>query len=209
MAEDRDKYETEATEKNQNYYAVIEDVKLADLEIVDVQRQIIEVNAKLKSQQKMCVPAVSTCVRAGPRSGVHLFFRQDVTNNYRNTHTHAHTCTHTHRYEAVRSDRNLYSKSLLEAQEQVVVMKRKFQILTHAIAQLQQEIVTKDQHLVKEHFAHHRVENEIQMLRNDLTRIRKQIQSSEQIISNQVRRPFVCSSIHPSIHPSVRPSQLS
>ena len=116
----------------------------------------------------------------------------------------------------MRSDRNLYSKNLLEAQGQVVVMKRKFNILTHAIQQLKQEIVTKDQYvrativlrgalvigdvftisgsrvnlwgryLVKEHFSHHRVENEIQMLRNDLTRIRKQIQSSEQIINNQV-----------------------
>jgi len=142
MAEERDKYEIEATEKNQNYYAVIEDVKLADMEIVEVQKHIIEVDTKLKSQQNM--------------------------------------------YEAVRSDRNLYSKNLLEAQEQVVIMKRKFNILTHAIQQLKQEIVTKDQYLVKEHFAHHRVENEIQMLKNDLTRIRKQIQSSEQIINNQV-----------------------
>lgn len=55
MAVDRDKYETEATEKNQNYYAVIEDVKLADMEIVEVQKQIIEVDAKLKSQQNMFV----------------------------------------------------------------------------------------------------------------------------------------------------------
>jgi chromosome segregation ATPase len=55
MAEDRDKYEGEATAQNQNYYAVIEDVKLADMEIVDVQRQIIEVDTKLKTQQNMCV----------------------------------------------------------------------------------------------------------------------------------------------------------
>ena len=107
-----------------------------------VQKQIIEVETKLKSQQNM--------------------------------------------YEAVRSDRNLYSKNLLEAQEQVVVMKRKFNILNHSIQQLKQEIISKDQRLVKEHFSHHRVENEIQMLKNDLTRIRKQIQSSEQIINNQV-----------------------
>lgn len=141
-AVERDKYEAEATHKNQKYYAVIEDVKLADMEVVEVQKQIIDVETKLKSQQNM--------------------------------------------YEAVRSDRNLYSKNLLEAQEQVVVMKRKWSILSSTIQQLKQEIVSKDHSLVKEHFAHHRVENEIQMLRNDLTRIRKQIQSSEQIINNQV-----------------------
>ena len=65
-------------------------------------------------------------------------------------------------------------------------MQQKFKILSHSIDQLKQEIVSKDQKLVKENFAHHRVQNEIQTLRNDLTRIKKQIQSSEQIINNQV-----------------------
>ena len=69
---------------------------------------------------------------------------------------------------------------------QVALMQQKFKILSHSIDQLKQEIVSKDQKLVKENFAHHRVQNEIQTLKNDLTRIRKQIQSSEQIINNQI-----------------------
>ena len=69
---------------------------------------------------------------------------------------------------------------------QVALMQQKFKILSHSIDQLKQEIISKDQKLVKENFAHHRVENEIQTLRNDLTRIKKQIQSSEQIINNQI-----------------------
>merc|ERR1739848_403227 len=89
-------------------------------------------------------------------------------------------------YESVRTDRNLKSKNLIESQDKVALMQQKFKILSHSIDQLKQEIISKDQKLVKENFAHHRVENEIQTLRNDLTRIKKQIQSSEQIINNQI-----------------------
>ena len=69
-------------------------------------------------------------------------------------------------------------------------MKRKFKIMNHQIEQLKEEITSKDHDLVKEHFEHHKVQKEIDGLKNDLTRIRKQIQSSEQIINNQcVHRP--------------------
>lgn len=34
-------------------------------------------------------------------------------------------------YEAVRSDRNLYSKNLIEAQDEVAELKRKFKIASH------------------------------------------------------------------------------
>ncbi|ETV90509.1 hypothetical protein H310_14699 [Aphanomyces invadans] len=88
-------------------------------------------------------------------------------------------------YEAVRSDRNLYSKSLIESQEEIADMKRKFKIMNHQIEQLKEEITTKDHCLVKEHFDHHKVDKEKETLKAELTRIKKQIQSSEQIIANQ------------------------
>jgi len=50
-------------------------------------------------------------------------------------------------YEAVRSDRNLYSKNLIEAQDEVAELKRKFKIASHQISQLKDEIDTKDQAL--------------------------------------------------------------
>jgi len=34
-------------------------------------------------------------------------------------------------YEAVRADRNLYSKNLIQAQDEIQEMKRKFQIMVH------------------------------------------------------------------------------
>ena len=53
------------------------------------------------------------------------------------------------RYEAVRSDRNLYSKNLIESQDEIAEMKRKFKIMSHQIEQLKEEITAKDHALVK------------------------------------------------------------
>jgi len=47
-------------------------------------------------------------------------------------------------YEAVRSDRNLYSKNLLEAQEEIAELKMKFKRMTQQISQLKEEIQLKD-----------------------------------------------------------------
>ena len=47
-------------------------------------------------------------------------------------------------YEAVRSDRNLYSKNLIESQDEIAEMKRKFKIMNHQIEQLKEEIHAKD-----------------------------------------------------------------
>ena len=45
-------------------------------------------------------------------------------------------------YEAVRSDRNLYSKNVSVADE-IAEMKRKFKIMSHQIEQLKEEITTR------------------------------------------------------------------
>lgn len=47
-------------------------------------------------------------------------------------------------YEACRSDRNLYSKNLVEAQDEIEEMKRKLRIMTHQIDQLKDEIAARN-----------------------------------------------------------------
>ena len=59
-------------------------------------------------------------------------------------------------YEAVRSDRNLYSKNLIESQDEITEMKRKLKIMNHQIDQLKEEITGKEAALVKEHLDHQR-----------------------------------------------------
>ena len=88
-------------------------------------------------------------------------------------------------YEAVRSDRNLYSKQLSDAQDEIGHLKRKFRNINNRIEQLKDEVGMKDHAIVKEHFLHHSVDKERELLKNELTKIRKQVHSSEGIIDNQ------------------------
>jgi chromosome segregation ATPase len=88
-------------------------------------------------------------------------------------------------YEAVRADRNMYSKSLVAAHADIGEMRRTFRTLKRSIDALKEEITAKDHSLVKEHFEHHRVEKEKEALRHEVTRVQKQVQSCEHIVANQ------------------------
>lgn len=88
-------------------------------------------------------------------------------------------------YDTIRSDRNLYNKQLTDCQEEINTLRRKFVGSNHFIEQLKEETSSKDSAIVKEHFMHHSVTRETELLRNELTKIRKQIESSESIIANQ------------------------
>jgi len=77
-------------------------------------------------------------------------------------------------YEAVRSDRNLYAKNLIESQDEIAEMKRKFKVMTRQIEQLKEEIQAKDTSLVREHFEHMKVVQDREALRAQLQAIVKQ-----------------------------------
>lgn len=141
LVKEREKHEGEIEVATQKHYTAIEELKLQEVQISDLQKKIIDGGSRLKQQQNL--------------------------------------------YEAVRSDRNLYSKNLIESQEEIAEMKRRFKVMNHHIEQLKEEITSKDHALVKEHFNHHNVDKERETLKNELTKIRKQILSSEQIIGNQ------------------------
>jgi len=91
----------------------LEEVKLREMAIIELQKKIGDSETKLKQQQNL--------------------------------------------YEAVRVDRNMYSKNLIESQDEIHEMKRKFKIMNHQIEQLKDEISNKDLALVKEHFDHLKV----------------------------------------------------
>ncbi|KAF8570630.1 cilia- and flagella-associated protein 58 [Paragonimus westermani] len=88
-------------------------------------------------------------------------------------------------YEAVRSDRNLYSKNLIEAQDDIAEMKRKLKILTHQIDQLKDDIATKEATLVKENLDRQRVEKEKEQLTKELQRMRVQATENRAYIEAQ------------------------
>ncbi|XP_064630786.1 cilia- and flagella-associated protein 58-like [Lineus longissimus] len=88
-------------------------------------------------------------------------------------------------YEAVRSDRNLYSKNLIESQDEITEMKRKLKIMNHQIDQLKEEISSKEAALVKENLEHHRVEKEKEALKAELQRMKQQAEDSKAYIEAQ------------------------
>lgn len=141
MLQEKDRFEHDAEIANQQYYTALEELKLQELQIQELNKKISSDLTKLKQKQSL--------------------------------------------YESVRSDRNLYSKQLIDSQDEINALKRKFRSMNHHIDQMKEEISAKDHAIVKEHFLHHSVDKERELLKNELTKIKKQVQSSEVIIENQ------------------------
>lgn len=88
-------------------------------------------------------------------------------------------------YEQVRADRNTYSKNLIEHQNDILELRRRFKMMNHQIEQLKEEITGKDHALVKEHFEHHKVEREKDVLKNAVTKAKKRTVNCRQIAAQQ------------------------
>jgi len=140
LEKDREKHGAEASDMSAKFMATVEEVKLRETSIVDLQKKIVESDMKLKTQQTL--------------------------------------------YEAVRSDRNLYSKNLIESQDEIAEMKRKFKIMNHQIDQLKEEIQQKDQAFIKEHIEHAKADKEKERLKNRLMREKKKVSQTDAIIKN-------------------------
>merc|ERR1719261_519194 len=79
-------------------------------------------------------------------------------------------------YEGVRTDRNLFSKNLVESQDEIAEMKRKFKIMYHQIEQLKEEIKEKDQALIKEHWDHTRMQKHCETIKDQMEKAKKRQQ---------------------------------
>lgn len=88
-------------------------------------------------------------------------------------------------YEAVRADRNHYSKGLLESQDEIAELRKKFKILGHQIEQLKEEIASKDQAIVKEHFEYQRADKMRENIQNELNRKNQLIAANHDLIHQQ------------------------
>ncbi len=88
-------------------------------------------------------------------------------------------------YESVRADRNHYSKALVDKEDEVAELKKKFKILGHQIEQLKEEIVGKDQVLVKEHFELQKSEKLRENLQAELNKKNQLISSNHELVHQQ------------------------
>ena len=136
----REKFATEASNAHSKHLEALEEMKLLELENADLQKQIQDGEAKLKTQQNL--------------------------------------------YEGVRADRNVYSKNLVAAQDEIAEMRRKFKIMNQQVEQLKEEISGKDIALVKEHFDHMKVEKEKDGLRFELAKAGQATSDAEKFVTS-------------------------
>ncbi|KFP23839.1 Coiled-coil domain-containing protein 147, partial [Colius striatus] len=87
--------------------------------------------------------------------------------------------------EAVRTERNLYSKSLSEAKDELAEMKKRLKTATHQVDQLKEEIANKEAALVSEHLEHQQTEKEKESLKAELLKMKKQALETKHFIENQ------------------------
>lgn len=88
-------------------------------------------------------------------------------------------------YETVRSERNMYSKKLMLMHEDITNLRRMFRTISREIDQHKEDIASRDRAMVKECFQRHNIEKEKEALDNELSKLRKELQSSQQVLDNQ------------------------
>lgn len=141
LEKEREKYGIEASQAHAKYYQTIEEVKIKNNMIAELQKKNAEVEAKLKHQQNL--------------------------------------------YEAVRSDRNLYSKNLLESQDEISELNKKFMRMTHQVDQLKEQIKVKNADLIKQDFDFKKIVDENDKTKNEKHRIIKNIDDYEKLLKSQ------------------------
>ncbi|NXH14187.1 CFA58 protein, partial [Bucco capensis] len=90
-----------------------------------------------------------------------------------------------HHCETLRTERNLYSKNLIEAKEEIAEMKKKLKAVTQQVEQLKEDITDKEAALVKAHLEHQQLEKEKESLKAELLEMKKQALETKNFIENQ------------------------
>lgn len=88
-------------------------------------------------------------------------------------------------YEDVRTERDLFSKNLIEAKDLNAEMKRKVKNMNREFEQLKDDITIKEVALDKERQEFQRIERERECLKADLQKMRQQTQETKQFIEKQ------------------------
>ena len=87
-------------------------------------------------------------------------------------------------YEAVRSDRNEYSRQLTETQDKIAETKLRYKIVMHQIAQLKEELDAKEKAHTQEHYKSKDFEKQYQNYEKQNDKLKKQIEERVQQIKN-------------------------
>lgn len=88
-------------------------------------------------------------------------------------------------YDAVCMDRNLHAKNLVESNDQIAEMRRKFKIMFHQTTALKEEIREKDNRLVRGHFKHKKVLQLNEKLKDSKEKAKRRMQNLMNIVETQ------------------------
>jgi len=141
LEKEQEKYGIDASQAHAKYYQTLEELKIKNNLINELQKKNTELDAKLKHQQNL--------------------------------------------YEAVRSDRNLYSKNLLQAHEEISDLTKKYTRMSHQVDQLKDELKVKDADLVKQDRAVQKIVRENEKNKVEKGRIEKNIANTDTVIKDQ------------------------
>ncbi|XP_069021148.1 cilia- and flagella-associated protein 58 [Embiotoca jacksoni] len=87
--------------------------------------------------------------------------------------------------ESVVSERNLYSKNLIEAQEEIAEMKRKMKTMNNQVTRLRDEISGKELAMAKDQQEHKRLEKDNEAVKGELQVIKLQLEETKQLADSQ------------------------
>ncbi|CAD7942661.1 unnamed protein product [Amoebophrya sp. A120] len=88
-------------------------------------------------------------------------------------------------YDAVVSDRNMYSKNLIASNEEIAGMEVQFKVMHNDISQVKDEIREKDHNLIREKFEEQKLAKGNEAIRESLERSRKRLLNLTGIIHTQ------------------------
>ncbi|KAM6907330.1 cilia- and flagella-associated protein 58 isoform 2-T2 [Xenentodon cancila] len=87
--------------------------------------------------------------------------------------------------ESVTSERNLYSKNLLQATEEIAEMKRRMKTMNNQVTGLRDEILGKEQALARGQQEHKRLEKDNTALKGELQSMKLQLEGTRQQVDSQ------------------------
>eukprot|EP00931_Biecheleriopsis_adriatica_P034658 TRINITY_DN199_c0_g1_i1.p1 TRINITY_DN199_c0_g1~~TRINITY_DN199_c0_g1_i1.p1 ORF type:complete len:880 (-),score=313.67 TRINITY_DN199_c0_g1_i1:69-2465(-) len=88
-------------------------------------------------------------------------------------------------YDAVCMDRNLHAKNLVESNDQIAEMRRKFKIMSHQTTALKEEIRDKDSRLVRGHFEHKEVLQHNERLKDSKEKAQRRLRGLTNTVETQ------------------------
>jgi chromosome segregation ATPase len=88
-------------------------------------------------------------------------------------------------YDAVCMDRNKHAKDCMQSKEEIAEMRRKFTVMFHQTAALKEEIREKDNDLVKGHFKHNKVREQIEKLKAAKEKAERREKNLKNIVETQ------------------------